>query len=262
MALPNEIGRTPLRRALVTIACWLIGLLFALPLLFMLTSSLRPGRDILVDISKLSVHTFIPRTWTLSNYSTLFNGNFGRNALTGPRLTNVDLALLKSVKFAEDKSVQVRAEVFNVANHPNFGLPGGAVFSQGAVAGTGNVVEDSCGVVAKHPDFYIFGPWGGNDPFLDTFLGGIGQWPQSSCHRESGWQTNVKGLATYNVPKIDGSTALQSSRAASLTWRISLKVRSSTGLAVKRLPLKWRIVSRPTLLAATGASGLPVESKR
>jgi hypothetical protein len=68
---------------------------------------------------------------------------------------------------------------------------------------TGNVVEDSCGVVAKHPDFYIFGPWGGNDPFLDTFLGGVGQWPQSSCHRESAWQTNVKGLATYNVPKID-----------------------------------------------------------
>jgi hypothetical protein len=68
---------------------------------------------------------------------------------------------------------------------------------------TGNVVEDSCGVVAKHPDFYIFGPWGGNDPFLDTFLGGVGQWPQSSCHRESGWKTNVKALATYTLPKID-----------------------------------------------------------
>ena len=68
---------------------------------------------------------------------------------------------------------------------------------------TGNVVEDSCGVAAQHPEFYIFGPWGGTDPFLDTFLGGLGQWPQSSCHRESGWQTNVKGLATYNVPKID-----------------------------------------------------------
>jgi hypothetical protein len=68
---------------------------------------------------------------------------------------------------------------------------------------SGNVVEDSCGVVANHPDFYIFGPWGGNDGFLDTFLGGLGQWPQSSCHRESGWQTNVKGLATYSVPKID-----------------------------------------------------------
>jgi hypothetical protein len=68
---------------------------------------------------------------------------------------------------------------------------------------TGNVVEDSCGVVKNHPETYIFGPWGGTDGFLDTFLGGVGQWPQSSCHRESGWKTNLKGLASYNVPKID-----------------------------------------------------------
>jgi hypothetical protein len=68
---------------------------------------------------------------------------------------------------------------------------------------SGNVVEDSCGVVRNHPEFYIFGPWGGTDAFLDTFLGGLGQWPQAFCHRESGWHTNVKGLAVYSVPKID-----------------------------------------------------------
>jgi hypothetical protein len=68
---------------------------------------------------------------------------------------------------------------------------------------SGNVIEDSCGVVSNHPEYYAFGPWGGTGGFLDTFLGGIGQWPQSSCHRESGWQTNVKGLVTYNVPRID-----------------------------------------------------------
>jgi len=68
---------------------------------------------------------------------------------------------------------------------------------------TGNVVEDSCGVVSQHPEYYIFGPWGGTGGFLDTFLGGLGQWPQAFCHRESGWNTNLKGLATYTVPKID-----------------------------------------------------------
>ena len=31
----------------------------------------------------------------------------------------------------------------------------------------------------------------------------LGQWPQAFCHRESGWQTNIKGLASYTVPKID-----------------------------------------------------------
>jgi hypothetical protein len=68
---------------------------------------------------------------------------------------------------------------------------------------SGNVVEDSCGVVNNHPEYYIFGPWGGTGGFLDTFLGGIAQWPQQFCHRESGWQTNFKALATYTVPKID-----------------------------------------------------------
>jgi hypothetical protein len=68
---------------------------------------------------------------------------------------------------------------------------------------SGNVVEDSCGVVNNHPEAYIFSAWGGTDPFLDTFLGGVGQWPQAFCHRESGWQTNLKGLVTYTVPKID-----------------------------------------------------------
>jgi hypothetical protein len=68
---------------------------------------------------------------------------------------------------------------------------------------TGNIVEDSCGVVQAHPEYYIFGPWGGTGGFLDTFLGGLGQWPQEFCHRESGWKTNVKALATYTVPRID-----------------------------------------------------------
>lgn len=68
---------------------------------------------------------------------------------------------------------------------------------------TGNVVEDSCGVVRNHPEYYIFGPWGGTGGFLDTFLGGLGQWPQEFCHRESGWKTNIKALASYTVPKLD-----------------------------------------------------------
>jgi hypothetical protein len=68
---------------------------------------------------------------------------------------------------------------------------------------SGNVIEDSCGVVNNHPEYYIFGPWGGTGGFLDTFLGGLGQWPQEYCHRESGWQTNLKALATYTVPKAD-----------------------------------------------------------
>ena len=69
---------------------------------------------------------------------------------------------------------------------------------------SGNVVEDTCGVSRSHPEYNIFAPWGGSRQFFDTFNStNIGQWPQAFCHRESGWKTNVKGLAVYDVPKID-----------------------------------------------------------
>ena len=67
---------------------------------------------------------------------------------------------------------------------------------------TGNVVEDECGVVSQHPEMYIFAGWGGTLDFFKQFNPSLGQWPQSFCHRESGWQTNFKGLASYTVPKI------------------------------------------------------------
>jgi hypothetical protein len=71
---------------------------------------------------------------------------------------------------------------------------------------SGNVVEDDCGVAAQHPEIYIFGPWGGTDGFFPGAPGapgGLGQWPQAFCHRESTWLTNFKGLATYNIPRVD-----------------------------------------------------------
>jgi hypothetical protein len=71
---------------------------------------------------------------------------------------------------------------------------------------TGNVIEDECGLAAQHPDVYISSIsalGGGSLGFGSPFIGGIAQIPQSFCHRESGWQTNFKGLASYNVPKID-----------------------------------------------------------
>jgi hypothetical protein len=70
---------------------------------------------------------------------------------------------------------------------------------------TGSRLEDDCGLVQAHPDSYIFVGWGGSSPFIvdSPFVGGLGQWPQAFCRRESGWQTNWKGLASYNVPRID-----------------------------------------------------------
>ena len=50
-------------------------------------------------------------------------GNAGRNIARGPSYTNVDMSLVRDFQLPREARLQFRAEVFNVANHPNFGLP-------------------------------------------------------------------------------------------------------------------------------------------
>ena len=55
--------------------------------------------------------------------STFHFGSLGRNSLPGPHYRNFDLSLFKTTKITEQVKVQLRAEVFNVFNHPNFSSP-------------------------------------------------------------------------------------------------------------------------------------------
>ena len=149
----------------------------------------------------------INRAWTRDDFDT-----FTYNVPNDSKLPNAGQALtfydIKPEKFGQADNFLTFANdvggAYNKFNGVDFTvnarLPN--VTLQGGTS-SGNVVEDSCGVVSQHPEYYIFGPWGGTGGFLDTFLGGLGQWPQAFCHRESGWQTNVKGLVTYTVPNID-----------------------------------------------------------
>jgi hypothetical protein len=53
-------------------------------------------------------------------------GNSGRNSATGPGLTTLDLSLFKNNYIRGDSkrwNVQLRAEFFNILNHPNFSVP-------------------------------------------------------------------------------------------------------------------------------------------
>jgi hypothetical protein len=50
-------------------------------------------------------------------------GNLGRNAIRGFGMQQVDLALGREFKFSERRSVDLRLEMFNVLNHPNFADP-------------------------------------------------------------------------------------------------------------------------------------------
>jgi hypothetical protein len=51
------------------------------------------------------------------------NGTLGRNTFRGPGYTTVDLALGRTVKITESKSLQFRLEAFNTLNNVNLYLP-------------------------------------------------------------------------------------------------------------------------------------------
>ena len=57
-------------------------------------------------------------------------GNFGRNVIIGPGFNNVDFSLLKKTKITERFTNELRIEIFDLFNHPNFGQPGGGSASQ------------------------------------------------------------------------------------------------------------------------------------
>jgi hypothetical protein len=51
-------------------------------------------------------------------------GNSGRNVLTGPGTVSLDAAVSKTYAFgSEGRSLQFRAELFNLPNHANFRNP-------------------------------------------------------------------------------------------------------------------------------------------
>jgi hypothetical protein len=50
-------------------------------------------------------------------------GNYVRNTLHGPKLTQFDLTLAKSIPIHEQQNVEFRAEFYNLFNHANFANP-------------------------------------------------------------------------------------------------------------------------------------------
>jgi hypothetical protein len=78
-----------------TLDCWVNQAAFAAP-------PLAPGQQ--------SAHSF-------------GDGKMGN--LRGPNLVDFDLVLQKNFKIGESQQIEFRSELFNLFNHPNFGLPGG-----------------------------------------------------------------------------------------------------------------------------------------
>jgi len=54
-------------------------------------------------------------------------GNAGRNVLIGPAFVSLDTAVVRSVRFGARQRIELRAEIYNLLNRTNAGLPGSFV---------------------------------------------------------------------------------------------------------------------------------------
>ena len=82
-------------------------------------------------------------------------GNLGRNAIYGPGYSNVDFSLTKNTKLTDRTSLQLRAEFFNLFNHPNFALPNHnltpGASNQGVITQTPDVAQTNPGLGGGGP---------------------------------------------------------------------------------------------------------------
>jgi hypothetical protein len=58
-------------------------------------------------------------------------GNAGRNILRGPHRTNLDFSIFKDFPITERFHLQLRGELFNILNHPQFDLPAATIGQAG-----------------------------------------------------------------------------------------------------------------------------------
>jgi hypothetical protein len=68
---------------------------------------------------------FDPSAFVAANHF----GNLGRNVVIGPAFHDVDLSVIKNIRPASRIAAQLRADIFDLFNHPNFGPPGNVVGS-------------------------------------------------------------------------------------------------------------------------------------
>ena len=54
-------------------------------------------------------------------------GDLGRDSVFGPGYKNLDFSVTKNTQIFERLNLQLRAEFFNILNHPNFALPNGSI---------------------------------------------------------------------------------------------------------------------------------------
>jgi hypothetical protein len=86
-------------------------------------------------------------------------GTVGRNSLRGPAYFQFDLSAMKNFPITERVTVQFRADIFNLFNHPNFENPNGGICNsvQGVTATTPAECTLVNGVPSINPNFGVTG---------------------------------------------------------------------------------------------------------
>jgi hypothetical protein len=70
-------------------------------------------------------------------------GNAGYDKLRGPGWWNMDMNLQKNIKWSNHYNLQVRADSYNIFNHPNFATPNASVYASGTNSALGTITSTS-----------------------------------------------------------------------------------------------------------------------
>jgi Carboxypeptidase regulatory-like domain/TonB dependent receptor-like, beta-barrel len=82
--------------------------------------------DCIPGVSPYAAHKTITNWFNPDAFAMPADGTFGncpRNSVYGPSFKQIDFSVLKETRLTESKSLEFRAEFFNIFNHPNFDQP-------------------------------------------------------------------------------------------------------------------------------------------
>ena len=96
-----------------------------------------------ITAGQSAAHWFNPACFTLQDAGTI--GNAGRSIGTSPGYVSTDFSLTKDTRISERVSAQLRAELFNIFNHTNLGLPAAGAFSSTGVNANAGAITNIIG---------------------------------------------------------------------------------------------------------------------
>jgi hypothetical protein len=102
---------------------------------------LRPNRNGSGKLSNPTIsHWFDTTAFTdpTNGGDTPSFGNSGRNFLRGPRFFNFDMSIGKNFRIRESMALEIRADSYNIFNHPQLGQPNTNIFSAADITSANN----------------------------------------------------------------------------------------------------------------------------